>query len=142
MTTLQDVLGVKVCGACHEAKPLAEYWKRASAPDGLQAHCKDCKLKATRAWRRNNKDRVADYTRKARYGAPGVYNRLLAAQGGVCAICEQKCPEQPRLSSDMDPGTRTIRGLVCQPCRRGLKDFGRDAARLVAAIEYLKEAGE
>ncbi len=40
-----DVSG-KRCSTCHEVRPLAAYNRRRSAPDGLQARCREC----CRAW--------------------------------------------------------------------------------------------
>jgi len=33
---------MKICSKCKEDKPLSEFNKRSSAPDGLRAKCKDC----------------------------------------------------------------------------------------------------
>ena len=41
----------KLCCTCHEWKPLTEFNKRASSPDGLQARCRAC----ARRWYETNK---------------------------------------------------------------------------------------
>ena len=45
----------KVCNKCETEKPVAEFSKRSASSDGLQQHCKLCKL----AYQRNNPKRNA-----------------------------------------------------------------------------------
>jgi hypothetical protein len=78
---------------------------------------------------------------------PGQYAQILAAQGGVCFICQRK-PVAKRLACDHDhsccPGPvscgRCVRGLLCRSCNRDvlghLKD---DVAALQRAIDYLTD---
>lgn len=63
------------------------------------------------------------------------YNEMLAAQGGVCAICSSTCYH--RLSIDHCHATGRIRGLLCQKCNRGLGLFGDRPETLAKAIKYL-----
>lgn len=74
--------------------------------------------------------------------------RTMAAfeeQGGVCAICGNKCTSGRTLSVDHDhsccPGSascgKCIRGLLCTRCNMGLGYFLDDANRLRAAVSYL-----
>jgi hypothetical protein len=75
------------------------------------------------------------------------YEALLAAQGGVCAICGSKDPGSrvELFSVDHDhrccPGQRScgqcIRGLLCVHCNMGLGKFGDNRERLAAATDYL-----
>jgi hypothetical protein len=51
---------------------------------------------------------------------PEDYERMLAAQGGVCAICEQPSPRRVRLDIDHDHETGEIRGLLCTWCNRAI----------------------
>lgn len=48
----------KKCTKCGEVKPLNEFYKRASAKDGFQSYCKDCKHAHQRQWARENVERV------------------------------------------------------------------------------------
>jgi hypothetical protein len=77
------------------------------------------------------------------------YERMLAAQGGVCAICG-KPPKGGRTSSgrlhvDHDhaccPGMKScgkcIRGLLCSNCNRGIGCLQDDPAILTAALRYV-----
>lgn len=47
------------------------------------------------------------------------YARLLASQGGGCAICGAR-PKTRRLHADHDHATGRVRGLLCHRCNRNL----------------------
>jgi hypothetical protein len=70
------------------------------------------------------------------------YNRLLAAQGGVCAICKlppsgQRDSRSIHLAVDHSHTTGAVRALLCQHCNVGLGGFKDNPALLLAAIDYL-----
>ncbi len=69
----------------------------------------------------------------------GEYNEILAAQGGVCAICggtdESKLGH---LSVDHCHDTKKIRGLLCGKCNVALGNFKDSVANLAKAIQYLE----
>jgi hypothetical protein len=71
---------------------------------------------------------------------PADYDALLAAQGGLCAICHQ--PETMRavrrLAIDHDHQSGLIRGLLCHGCNLGIGRFGDDPNLLEAAARYLR----
>ena len=68
------------------------------------------------------------------------YQRLLTAQGGVCAICGRPPREGGRrLDVDHDHRTGAVRGLLDHRCNRGLGYFGDDPRRLEAAARYLRK---
>lgn len=72
------------------------------------------------------------------YGiTPDQFNDMLKKQGGVCAICRQPCPRNPRLSVDHCHQTGRVRGLLCSHCNVGLGHFRHDHNRLRSAITYL-----
>ena len=72
-----------------------------------------------------------------RYGvAPADYHRLLATQGGLCAICKKK-PDRP-LGVDHCHPTRQIRSLLCIKCNAGLGQYDEDIVLLLGAIAYLE----
>lgn len=51
----------KVCTKCHTPRGLGLFRKRASASDGLDSWCKDCRKDHQRAWEAKNKDKRLAY---------------------------------------------------------------------------------
>jgi hypothetical protein len=66
----------------------------------------------------------------------GDYDKLLACQGGGCAICGKQ-PGKISLHVDHDHETGEIRGLLCVGCNNALGQFHDDAALLDRAISYV-----
>jgi hypothetical protein len=93
-----------------------------------------------REYAESGKKKVSDRKShlKRKYGLSlEQYDAMLAAQGGVCAICHQPRPEERTLHVDHDHATGAIRGLLCFTCNNALGDF-RDSAELFhAAADYL-----
>lgn len=89
---------------------------------------------------------------KAKYGlTEDEYDLLLAAQGGVCAICGRfetvkRGSNVSRLSVDHDHATGQVRGLLCQSCNVICGMFRDDSARAALFAErmaaYLAAAKE
>lgn len=73
------------------------------------------------------------------------FQAMVAAQGGVCAICKR--PPRRKLTVDHDhdccPGYKSCgkcyRALLCETCNAALGLFGDNVEWLQAAIDYLKE---
>lgn len=73
-----------------------------------------------------------------KYGmAPGDYDRMLAEQGGVCALCGKK-PGRIRLAVDHDHKTGTVRGLLHSRCNRSLGAFEFSTDTLRRLIAYIQ----
>ena len=64
------------------------------------------------------------------------YARLLAAQGGHCALCPAT-PKTRRLHVDHDHATGKVRGLLCHRCNRALPTWV-DARWLGRAARYVR----
>lgn len=84
---------------------------------------------------------------KYRYGiAPADYDRLLADQGGVCAICgrgpgeclRSKTKRATYLCIDHCHTTGKVRGLLCHDCNLAIGHAGTEEL-LRAAIAYLRD---
>lgn len=91
-----------------------------------QEYCSD----VCRAWR-NKWAAIED-----KYGLDEEqYLALLEDQDGGCGICGGK---QTRFVVDHDHKTNVVRGLLCDPCNRGIGQFNDDVSKLQRAIEYLK----
>ena len=95
-----------------------------------------------RAWAERNPDKVKTRHRAktlAQYGlTPEDYDRMLAAQGGRCAICGTDNPggQGNRLHVDHDHETGRVRGLLCQGCNARLGWF---EPRQAQVMNYLLE---
>jgi len=109
------------------ARAASERARRQAAPDVIRAQQRNAKLVKT-------------------YGLTDAdFERLLAEQGGGCAICRR--PETKvrlgvplPLCVDHDHATGAVRGLLCRACNVGLGAFEDNTAALVAAAAYLRGA--
>lgn len=76
---------------------------------------------------------------------PAEYDAMLAAQRGVCAICESAPTIKPSpghtrrrvLWVDHDHKTKRVRGLLCHRCNAGLGYFMDHPELLASALRYL-----
>lgn len=66
------------------------------------------------------------------------YNEKLARQSGVCAICNNVDAGGFDLHVDHSRAKKTIRGLLCGTCNKGLGQFKDDAILLTLAAAYLE----
>lgn len=107
--------------------------------------------KASRDWRRRNKDAVnaknklphnkqkrRELALKHKYGITlDDYNSMFLKQGGACALCFLP-PIGDVLSVDHDHGTGAVRGLLCRRCNIALGMLGDSVEGLERAVRYLK----
>ncbi len=89
-------------------------------------------------------------TLKSRYGITAEdYNRMVAEQKGVCAICGN-AETQKRVSLsgkvrllglfvDHDHKTGKVRALLCNKCNQAVAYFGENIEYLANAISYLQK---
>jgi hypothetical protein len=96
------------------------------------------------AWAARSRKR---YLNKRYDISDSLYEKLLKAQDGACAICKRpetmirnvKGKDRPeKLSVDHCHTTGLNRGLLCSNCNNGLGRFGDDPLRLRAAADYLE----
>ncbi len=103
-------------------------------------------------WQQENKEHLHEYRREYRkrrraedrdahlrrtFGITQAdYNKLLARQGGGCAICGRP-PTKAALHVDHDHATEEIRGLLCVGCNNALGQFRDDATLLERATDYV-----
>lgn len=126
--------GMKWCPDCHAVKSLDEFPSTPRSRTGVHSYCKPCHNARGRA----SKQKVGgsrEYHLRRRYGI-GVADveRMLAAQGGVCAICGRAGPEHV----DHDHVTGGVRGILCFNCNGGLGHFRDNVEYLTKAITYLR----
>ena len=135
----------KICLECKEQKPPEEYYPK-------RKYCKACCTVRSRRRAQENPEKSAQQYRKfwlKRYNlTPADYENLLAAQGGVCAICKGSYPGPGgsfRIDHDhaccperMKSCGKCIRGLLCNYCNLHLA--GEDPQRLRNAADYIEKA--
>jgi len=69
-----------------------------------------------------------------------IYNKMLEAQGGECAICGSRVADKAGRMLHVDHCHKTgkVRGLLCTNCNTGLGKFKDDSILMLKAISYLK----
>lgn len=152
----------KVCRACGEMKPFAEFTRQKASPDGHEGKCKACHVAHSRehtlAWQARDPEgfqRSRRLTNAAlRFGVTREeVAAVLEASEYACAICgtpvrdKARPGDKARACIDHDHETGRIRGVLCDPCNNGLGRFEDDPERLIAAAHYLlrfrrQEGGE
>jgi hypothetical protein len=97
---------------------------------------------AHRARRRADPQRQRDGHLRRTFGfSVAEDDRMIAAQGGGCAVCGRKPRKGSSLHVDHDHETGEVRGLLCFRCNGGLGQFADDVDRLESAAHYLAAAG-
>jgi len=163
-------LVIKQCSKCGENKPISEFHINRARPDKLKIWCKKCamqhrsdwaksntdKIKCyhaqyykahkhecnarSKAYNRNNKDRMRSAMRRKKYNISEFqYAQLMVKQGGKCAICKTPADECTVLCIDHDHEKGIVRGLLCSTCNRAIGLFKDNPLILIAAADYLKE---
>ena len=86
---------------------------------------------------------------KNKYGlTQDAYDRMVADQGGMCAICGQPETRKNRsgkvwqLSVDHDATTGQIRGLLCSACNQAIGYLRHNTELLLSAVAYLERFSE
>lgn len=126
--------GHRYCPDCQVVKPLTNFPQNQSGRKGHGRYGKPCHNVRTQANREKNYGCTREYHLRYRYGI-GVdeFRQLLAAQGGVCAICGTEQPERV----DHDHRTGYIRGILCSNCHAGLGKFRDNVWYMERAATYL-----
>ncbi len=115
--------------------PKEQFGKNRSAPDGLTSYCRPCHNDKGKRTADRLYGGTREYHLRRRYGITSAdYDALVAAQGGVCALCRLRPPKHV----DHDHVTGRVRGALCSGCNQGLGNFRDDAAALRLAAEYVE----
>ena len=96
-----------------------------------------------REWKRNNKEKMAGYRRKEKYGiTPEQFDAMYDSQDGKCKICGGELIKGTQnCQVDHCHITGEIRGLLCFLCNLGLGSFRDSSSYLVKAADYLDDFG-
>lgn len=153
----------KVCSSCKTEKPLADFSKQKSNPDGYKYKCKSCQSKRTKElrnldpkrynsyskkYREANIEKYAEWRYKTRHGITKTEMfTLLKEQGDACLICKTKDPgikgwvidHDHSCCGDINSCNKCRRGILCSSCNTML-GFAKDNIGVLAkAVEYLEE---
>jgi len=121
----------KYCARCDETKLINEFhlskegWVKSK-------YCKQCHSAAVQERRLQKSWGLTQEN----------FNKLLAGQGGGCAICgssKSGTRKDGRLCVDHNHETGEIRGLLCASCNRGIGLLGDSSEVIFAAFNYLKK---
>lgn len=142
--TRRDADGNKWCRTCDSWLPEASFASSSGKKDGLQSRCRSCNS----AIYRSRAEAVRDKMREARFGLTREgFDRLLASQGGRCAICRSGDPGSSWWHTDHDhaccpePGRscgKCVRGLLCSFCNSAIGYLKDDPAIMRAAAAYVE----
>lgn len=113
--------GSKSCTTCHVEKPVQQFRKCATRPDGRQGRCIGCQ---------------ADASYRSLYGITTEQLRsLIDAQDGRCAFCLDRL-DNPQV--DHCHETHKVRRILCIRCNMAyglLRENAETVARLLAAAK-------
>lgn len=143
---------LKLCSRCKIEKPLKDFYKDKNTKTGYKSYCKDCAKVVYKNWKDKNPDKAqeiwltasnkyykhsnASFKRKLKkYDlTEESYNELHLEHNGKCKICKKEIED---LVIDHCHQTGKVRGLLCNPCNKGLGFFEDNIESLRSAIEYL-----
>jgi hypothetical protein len=121
--------GHEWCPDGGQVKALSHFGRNAGNSSGINSYCKPCHNARTRRSKELAGGERA-YSLRRRYGITAQdADAMLAAQGGLCAICGAA----PAGRVDHDHETGAVRALLCFNCNGGLGQFRDDPAVLRAA---------
>lgn len=128
----------KRCPDCGRTKPVTDFPRNSRTRDGWATYCKPCHNgRGNRSREKNGGAR--NYHLRHRYGITAEqFEALVVEQDGRCLICARQFTPELRPVMDHCHDTGARRGILCDPCNRGLGQFKHDIRRIEAAARYLK----
>lgn len=154
---MEQNIETKACTGCGEDKPLSGFYPKQAKVEPVlyRARCKTCDSARAKVWVVNNREKDRAQSKKWRTENPrqflsskllhhyGItlddYEKMLAAQGGACAICRGE-PQNGRTRLDVDHNEETgrVRGLLCGPCNRMIAQGRHNPTTLRAGADYME----
>lgn len=128
-------LEVKTCPTCKITKPLGEFVKNRSQPNGHGSYCRPCNAARNAAYVRRRYGGYSHYRLMSKYGIGRAdVDAMIEMQGGLCPICEKR----PAVHVDHDHRTGQVREILCELCNGTLGAFRDDPKMIAKAIAYLE----
>ena len=150
---------VKACVRCRVEKPQTVFRvrKRSDGSTYRAPTCQECHAATQRKWNARNRGKRREYTRRTyvKYGekirarararhyerkfsiSTQERDKLLASQGGVCAICGTDTPKGKGWCVDHCHARGGIRGILCAPCNLVIGHAYECVETLTRAAEYI-----
>ena len=131
------------CTTCKEIKMLDEFCSSRRPWSVRNRHGKNHQCKAcNKEYRKTPEGKLSrrNVHLKMNYGIDQAkYERMLAAQGGKCAICPATEPggKWNRWHVDHDHDTGEIRGLLCNGCNIAIGHLRHNPAIMLSAMKYI-----
>jgi hypothetical protein len=126
--------GMRWCPDCETFKLLDDFPRNRSGRAGRGGYCKPCHNLKTRETYLRLYGGTREYHLRRRYGiGQADVDRMLADQGGVCAVCDKPDPEHV----DHDHLTGQVRGMLCFNCNQALGNARDDVDVLRDLRRYL-----
>jgi len=125
----------KVCGTCKEEHSIDNFPNDKRYPDGKSYRCKPCHSSYNKAYKQRKTEELKQYRLEKRYGLSTTEYQEMAEATPHCPICGSEEP----LVIDHDHSTGKVRGLICQPCNKGLGFFRDNIESMKNAIAYLEQ---
>lgn len=120
-----EVMRCNKCGRVLSSEMFIKNKRNSSGRDPTCKECHNAKLVNKKKYLRKYRMSIKDY------------NRLLAKQGGRCAICGVMVADT--LHVDHCHETGRVRGLLCRNCNFGLGMFEDQYDRLIKAAKYISQ---
>ena len=125
----------KVCGTCKTVHDIDNFPNDKRYPDGKSYRCKPCHSAYNKAYKARKSTELKEYRIGVKYGlTPNEYQEMVKTTPH-CPICGSEEP----LVIDHDHSTGEVRGLICQPCNKGLGFFRDNIESMKNAIAYLEQ---
>lgn len=88
---------------------------------------------------------MACHNMMTRYGINVAdFNRILAAQGGACAICRSPVNGTTKRAMSVDHchTSRAIRGILCLRCNCAIGLFDDSTEKMLSAVAYITKGNQ
>ena len=148
VTTAHLLLETRECRVCGQEKNLlADYYLSRKDPTLASSYsyeCKECTIKRTVEYNKNNSSSVRSQYLKRQYGLTfEEFDAMLSSQDNACAICGTREPSKNRgrtrrFHVDHCHKTGKVRGLLCKSCNIALGEIGDNIHTLKSMIQYLE----
>ena len=120
---------MKKCTKCGVEKPLSEFQKRKESKDGHRNECICCRNKYNSILHRKNKYSIEE----------NDFLKIIKSQDHKCAICFNLLKPKNGTHVDHCQKNGKVRGVLCNPCNRGLGYLQDSEQVLESALRYIQK---